>query len=116
MRPTLLLCAAVLALCVTAPSAPAGDAADPAAAKQLKEWLALCDEWNAAGDDAAKLAVEAKAMKLAPLPASAVKPISDRLFDLAAKTGPKIDPKGGFFVDKKAKLGRYLIGAPPKKH
>jgi hypothetical protein len=108
--------AVALALLVAAPaSAPAGDPVDPAAAKQMKEWLALCDEWSAADGDAAKLAVEAKAQKLAPLPASAVKPISDHLFDLAAKTGPKIDTKGGFFVDKKAKLGRYMVGAPPKK-
>jgi hypothetical protein len=107
---------AVVALAFAAASAPAGDPVDPAAAKQLKELLALCDEWNAAADDAAKLAVEAKAAKLPPVPASAVKPVADHLFELAAKTGPKIDPKGGYFVDKKAKLGRYLVGPPAKKH
>jgi predicted esterase len=44
-----------------------------------------------------------------------VKPVADRLFELCAKTGRKIDLKGGYFYDKKEKLGRYIVGPPPKK-
>jgi predicted esterase len=112
MRPSVI--AAVLLLATLAASAPAGGM-DPADAKRLKELLALCDKWNAADGDAAKLAVESEAAKLPPLPASLVKPVADRLFELAAKTGPKIDPKGGFFYDAKTKKGRYLVGQPPRK-
>lgn len=112
MTPRALLTIASLALLLAATaSAPAGDA-DP---KQMKEWLALCDEWMAAKDDAAKLAVEAKAAALPPIPAEAVKPVADRLFDLAGKSGPKIDPKGGYFYDKKSKKGLYMVATSPKK-
>lgn len=116
MRATIVTTAALMTWLVVGPSARAGDA-DPAAAKQLKECLALCDEWMAAKDDAAKLAVEAKAAKLPPLPAEAVKPISDRLFELAAKTGPRLKTKGsGYFYDEKSKKGFYMVNPGGKKH
>ncbi len=109
--------AAALLFALAAAAAPTRDApAAPGDAKPPKELLALCDEWAAADGDAAKLAVEAKAAALPPISASYVKPLADRLFELAAKTGPKLDPKGGFFYDKKTKKGRYLVATSAKKH
>jgi len=113
MRPPLAAAALLLAL-VAAP-APAGDV-DPADAARLKDLLALCDAWAAADGDAAKLAVEADAAKLPPLTAALVKPVADRLFELAAKTGPKLDANGGYFYDKKSKKGLYKVATSGKKH
>ena len=111
-RPTL---AAALLLAALAASAPASPEDSPAA-KQLKEMLALCDRW-AAADEAGRTAIEEQALKLPPLPAEAVKPIADRLFELAAKTGPKLKAKGSaYFYDEKAKKGLYMVAPSGKKH
>jgi hypothetical protein len=110
----LLAASAAIAMALVAAPAPAADT-DPAAAKQLKDLLALCDAWAAADGDSAKLAVEADAAKLPPLSAALVKPVADRLFELAAKTGPKLDPKGGFFYDAKTKRGRYMVATTSAK-
>src|SRR6185503_15862087 len=112
-RPSVAIAALLLAF--AAAPAPAGGP-DPAAVQQMKEWLAVCDEWAAAADDAAKLAVEAKAAKLAALPAEAVKPISDHLFELAGKTGPKLRSSGGYFYDEKTKKGRYMVATSGRRH
>jgi predicted esterase len=111
-RRALLTVASLALLFAGAAPAPAGDA-DP---KQMKEYLALCDEWAAAKDDDAKLAVEAKAAALAPLPAEAVAPIAERLFDLAGKTGPKLKTSGrSYLYDEKTKKGFYMVAVAPKK-
>lgn len=112
MRAATVTTVLLLALLAAGPAARAGDGD----AKPSKELLALCDEWMAAKDDAAKLAVEAKAAKLPPLAAEWVKPLSDRLFELAAKTGPRLKTKGsGWFYDEKTKKGLYIVNPAAKK-
>ena len=92
------------------------DTPDGVETKDWKAWTALCDEWFAANSDAAKLAVEQKAAALPPIPAAAVTPLADRIFDLAAKTGPKLKKSGkSYFYDEKAKRGLYMISAAAKK-
>jgi hypothetical protein len=110
-----LAAAALLTTLAAAPSR-AGDA-DPPLAARVAECLAICDEWAAADGDAAKLAVEARAAKLPPLPAEAVQPVAERLFELAAKTGPKLKKSGSaYFYDEKAKRGLYMVAPSGKKH
>jgi predicted esterase len=112
MTVRVLVVAAVAVAAVSARAAPEAPAAKPS-----KELFSLCDEWAAAETDEAKLAVEAKAAQLAPLSADAVKPLSDKLFELAAKTGPKLKTKGtAYFYDEKNKLGKYMVAASGKKH
>ena len=95
----------------------AAPAADDPGAVQMKAWLAVCDEWAAAPDDAGKLAVEANAAKLPPLPPAAVKPIADHLFQLAAKSGPQLKKSGkSYFYDVKEKRGLYEVAACGKPH
>jgi hypothetical protein len=109
------LCAA-LALVVALAAAPSSAREDPAVAQRVAECLAVCDEWAAAADDAAKLAVEARAAKLAPLPAEAVAPVAARLFEIAAKTGPKLKKSGSaYFYDEKTKRGLYMVAPSGKK-
>jgi hypothetical protein len=94
----------------------AGDVPDGVDAKAWKEWAALVDEWFAAPDDGAKLLVEGKAGKAAALPEAAVKPLAARIFELAAKTGPRIKKSGkAYFYDEKAKRGLYMVSAAAKK-
>jgi predicted esterase len=105
MRATTLATAALL-LALAVADAPAADPPD-----DLKALLALCDEWAAAEGDAAKLAVEAKAAALRPIDETAVKFMSERLFQLAAK-GPKLKGKGSaYFYDEKTKKGLYMVSA-----
>jgi predicted esterase len=111
------------AFAAASPRAPAEDAAHGAGAdagavdpKQMKEWLALCDEWFAAKDDGAKLLVEGRAAKLAPLPAAAVQPIAEHLFESAAKAGPKLKKSGtNYLYDEKAKKGLYMVAPSAKR-
>jgi hypothetical protein len=111
-RPLAAIVACLVALAAAPAPAPAGDA-PPA---DLKALLALCDEWGAAETDEAKLVVEAKAMKLPPIPEAAVKPMADRLLQICAKSGPKLKTKGqGFFYDEKTKKGRYYAAAASSK-
>ena len=107
----------VTLVCVIAPSgARAGDVPAGVDAAQWKAWTALVDAWFAAADDAAKLRVEEQAAAAPPLPEAAVRPLADRIFDLAAKTGPKIRKSGkGYFYDEKTKQGLYLVSASTKK-
>ena len=108
---------AALALSVALCAAPSRAADDPDVAKRVAECLAICDEWAAADTDEAKLAVEARAAKLPPLPAEAVAPISARLFELAGKTGPKLKKSGSaYFYSEKDKRGLYMVAPAAKKH
>src|SRR5262245_16478052 len=108
---------AALALSVALCAAPSRAADDPAVAKRVAECLAICEEWAAADTDEAKLAVEARAAKLPPLPAEAVAPIAARLFELAGKTGPKLKKSGSaYFYSEKEKLGLYMVAPAAKKH
>lgn len=111
------LCTAIALLAALAASpSPAADT-DPSVAKRVAECVAVCDEWAAAATDEAKLAIEARAAKLPPLPAEAVAPVSAHLFELAAKTGPKLKKSGSaYFYDEKAKRGLYMVSAAAKKH
>lgn len=106
----------VVTALLTGGAAAAGDVpagVDPA---QWKAWTALQDEWVAAEDDGAKLLVEAKAAKAPALPESAVRPLADRLFDLVAKTGPRLKKSGkDFLYDAKAKRGLYMVSPSTKK-
>src|SRR5262245_31697317 len=107
-----LAAAALLTSLAAAPSR-----ADDADAARVAECVAICDEWAAAPDDAARLAVEARAAKLPPLPAGAVQPVAARLFEIAAKTGPKLKKSGsGYFYDEKEKRGLYMVAPSGKKH
>jgi hypothetical protein len=119
VRPALrALALAFAALAATeAPSrAHAGDVPDGLDAKQWKEWTALVDEWFSAEDDGAKLLVEGRAAKLPQIPAEAVKPLADRMFDLASRTGPKLRKTGkSYFYDEKSKRGLYMVAAAAKK-
>ena len=88
----------------------------PAGESASKDALAICDEWMAAPDDATKLAVEAKAATLPPLPPADVAAISERLFVRAAKTGPKLKKSGtNYFYDEKSKKGLYMVAPSAKK-
>jgi hypothetical protein len=115
LRVLALVAAAVVAAGTTAPAA-AGDAPDGLDPKQWKEWTALVDEWFAAPDDGSKLLVEGRAAKLPPVPPEAIRPLADRMFELAARTGPKLRRSGkGFFYDEKSKRGLYMVAAAARK-
>lgn len=101
---------------LAAPAARGGDVPDGVDAKDWAAWTALCDRWAAAETDGAKLLVEDDAAKLAPLPAAAVQPLADRLFALAAKTGPKLKKSGtNHFYEGKPKKGLYMVAPATKK-
>ena len=125
--------AAILVLlgAVPAPCPAPGAAAEGPPPPGLKALEALAEEWFRAGDGEARLAVEEKAAALPPVAPETVKPISERLFALARKTGPRLTLKGRATLyaeppeprvtkDPKAKpkdqeLGLYLVtGAKAK--
>lgn len=98
------------------PAALAGDVPAGVEPKDWAAWTALVDEWFAAADDGAKLLVEGRAAKLPEIPEAAVKPLADRMFQLAAKTGPKLKRSGkAAFYDEKTKQGIYMVAAAARK-
>ncbi|MCG3135508.1 MAG: hypothetical protein HMLKMBBP_03167 [Planctomycetes bacterium] len=116
---TALAALAAALLLAAGPAVPAGAGDGPPAGvdpKAWKEWTAVIDRFFAAEGDGGRLLVEGDAAKLAPLPAEAVAPLAERIFELAAKTGPKLKKTGSdFFYDKKAKKGLYMAAPSAKK-
>jgi predicted esterase len=113
-----LFAAALLTAAVTAGPASAGPGDGPEGIdpKLWKDCTALVDAWFAAPDDAAKTAVETKAAALPPIPETAALPLAAKVFELAAKTGPKLKKSGkAYFYDEKTKRGLYMVGAASKK-
>jgi pimeloyl-ACP methyl ester carboxylesterase len=79
---------------------------------------AVAEEWFKA-TPTAREEIAAKAAALPPLPAEAVKPLSEKLFALAKRNGRRLPLKSGAFLypeTKEAKeTGKFLIaGAKPK--
>ncbi len=103
-----LLLAAVLAC------APPPLRAEEPPPPDLKALEALAAEWFKADDDAGRAAVEEKARALPPLPADAVKPLSERLFALAAKHGRRLSRKGKATLYTPAEIAK-ATGKDPKK-
>lgn len=102
---------ASLLLLLAAPGAE-GPAAD------VKAMEALAEEWFKAPDEG-KAAVEERAAKFPPVPAEAVKPLSEKLFALAKRHGRRLPLKSGAYLYPETKgtkeSGKYLIaGAKPK--
>jgi pimeloyl-ACP methyl ester carboxylesterase len=98
------------------PVAPrAAFAAEGATPPDLAAMKALSAEWFAAADDAGRAAVETRLRAVPPLPADAVEPLRAHLFELAAKSGPRLPKKArAWFYDEKEKKGLYIL-KPGKK-
>ena len=110
--PTRWLIGLALAVATAVPSVAQEDTYDR---KQLKAWKELCDRWAEAEGDGRKLLIEGEARKLPAIPHSAVEPLAEHLFELAAEHGPKLKKRGkNYFYDADKKLGLYLI-TPGKK-
>lgn len=116
-----------LAAAVLAPALLLGAtaAAEGPAAPDLKALEALAEEWFKT-EGQARLDLDRKAAALPPIPAEAVKPLSEKLFALAKKNGLRLSLKARATLypppkDRKPKdvkdsdLGLYLLAAPKPK-
>ncbi len=73
---------------------------------QLKEWKKICLAWAEDHDDGARFIAENEAYTLDPIPAAAVEPLSEYLFELFMEYGPKLKKGGKDYFYKPEKRGK----------